>query len=70
MLALLRRRERILKLAAELLDLADAIDAEFEDREPEPLDDDSDAEASAQPVTLAPDWRPLRRHRPSRGLRP
>ena len=53
--ALLERRERILDLAEALLDLADAMDAPLEDREPEPVEVE-DAEATLQPVTLAPDW--------------
>ncbi|PZP45885.1 MAG: hypothetical protein DI601_08090 [Azospirillum brasilense] len=58
---LLERRERILDLAAALLALADAMDAPAAELAPEPLDDDSEAEASAQPVTLCPDCAPSRR---------
>lgn len=53
--ALLKQRGRILDLAEALLDLADAMDAPLEDREPEPVEAEDD-EATQQPVTLAPDW--------------
>lgn len=62
-IALLEQRGRILDLAAALLALADAMDAPAAELEPEPLDDDGEAEASAQPATLCPDRALLRRVR-------
>lgn len=66
-IALVEQRGRILDLAAALLDLADAMDASAAELEPDALDDDGEAEESAQPATLCPDRVPVRRN--TRGRR-
>ncbi|MFT8245221.1 hypothetical protein [Roseomonas sp. BN140053] len=53
---LARRRARLEAQIERLIDRLDALDAGAEDLEPEP-DEEDDAEFSAQPLTLCPDWK-------------
>ena len=56
-------RARIRSIITRLLDLLDADEAQHVDLEPEP-DEDAEDEASAQPLTLCPDWMAPKPFRP------
>lgn len=57
------RRQMLEGIVDRALSLLDALDAPYADREPEVVECGGDAEASAQPVTLAPARAPVRRLR-------